>query len=42
MEVDRFEKLMEQTFTGVKMKGDRVIQSFQMNGKNPMGTGYYR
>lgn len=33
LEVDRFEKLMEQTFTGVKMKGDRVIQSFQMNGK---------
>ncbi|MDF2888173.1 MAG: diguanylate cyclase/phosphodiesterase [Lacrimispora sp.] len=30
MEVDRFETLMEQTFTGVRIKGDRVIQSLKL------------
>ncbi|MDW2799029.1 EAL domain-containing protein [Clostridium boliviensis] len=30
LEVDQFESLMEQTFTGVRLKGDRVFQSLEM------------
>nr|WP_288825746.1 EAL domain-containing protein [uncultured Clostridium sp.] len=33
LEVERFEVLMDQTFTGVRIKGDRVFQSLELEGR---------